>query len=47
VVERCCNRLEQFRELAARYAKRAAYHRTGIIIAAIVLGPRTDLQDRP
>jgi transposase len=31
VVERCFNRLEQFRGLATRYAKRAAYHRAGII----------------
>jgi transposase len=26
VVERCFNRLEQFRDLATRYAKRAAYY---------------------
>jgi transposase len=45
VVERCFNRLKQFRALATRYAKRAAYYRTEIIIAAIVLWLRTDLQD--
>lgn len=45
VVERCFNRLKQFRGLATRYAKRAAYYRTEIIIAAIVLWLRTDLQD--
>jgi transposase len=47
VVERCFNRLKQFRDLATRYAKRAAYYRTEIIIAAIVLWLRTDLQDTP
>jgi transposase len=47
VVERCFNRLKQFRGLATRYAKRAAYHRAEIIIAAIVLWLRTDLQDTP
>jgi transposase len=45
VVERCFNRLKQFRALATRYAKRAAYYRTEIIIAAIVLWLRSDLQD--
>ena len=47
VVERCFNRLKQFRDLATRYAKRAAYYRSEIIIAAIVLWLRTDLQDTP
>jgi hypothetical protein len=37
VVERCFNRLKQFRALATRYAKRVAYYRSEIIIAAIVL----------
>ncbi|MFD1049108.1 IS5 family transposase [Kibdelosporangium lantanae] len=37
VVERCFNRLKQFRGLATRYAKRAAYHRAEIILACIVL----------
>jgi len=37
VVERCFNRLKQFRDLATRYAKRAAYYRSELIIAAIVL----------
>jgi len=45
VVERCFNRLKQFRDLATRYAKRAAYYRSELIIAAIVLWLRTDLQD--
>jgi len=47
VVERCFNRLKQFRALATRYAKRVAYYRSEIIIAAIVLWLRTDLQDTP
>jgi transposase len=47
VVERCFNRLKQFRGLATRYAKRAAYYRAEITIAAIVLWLRTDLQDTP
>lgn len=47
VVERCFNRLKQFRGLATRYAKRAAYYRAEIVIAATILWLRTDLQDRP
>ena len=35
VVERCFNRLKQFRALATRHAKRVAYYRSEIIIAAI------------
>ena len=45
VVERCFNRLKQFRDLATRYAKRAAYYRTELIIASIMLWLRTGLQD--
>ena len=37
VVERCFNRLKQFRDFATRYAKRAAYYRAEIIIAATIL----------
>ncbi|UOX90403.1 transposase [Amycolatopsis sp. FBCC-B4732] len=37
VVERCFNRLKQFRGLATRYAKRAAYHRAEIVLACIIL----------
>lgn len=47
VVERCFNRLKQFRGLATRYAKRVAYYRSEIIIAAVVLWLRADLQDTP
>ncbi len=37
VVERCFNRLKQFRALATRFTKRAAYYRTELTLAAIVL----------
>ena len=37
VVERCCNRLKQFRDQATRNAKRAAYYQAELTIAAIVL----------
>jgi transposase len=37
VVERCFNRLKQFRDLATRYAKRTAYYQAELTIAAIVL----------
>ena len=47
VVERCFNRLKQFRAIATRYAKRVTYYRSEIIIAAIVLRLRADLQDTP
>lgn len=45
VVERCFNRLKQFRDLATRYAKRAAYYRSELIIAATILWLRQDSQD--
>lgn len=47
VVERCFNRLKQFRALATRYAKRVAYYQSEIIIASIILWLRADLQDTP
>ncbi|WP_202961478.1 transposase [Amycolatopsis sp. ATCC 39116] len=37
VVERCFTRLKQFRDLATRYAKRAAYFQAELTIAAIIL----------
>jgi transposase len=37
VVERCFNRLKQFRGLATRYAKRVAYYRAEVVIATIAL----------
>lgn len=37
VVERCFNRLKQFRDLATRYAKRAAYFQAELTIATIIL----------
>ncbi|ONF72914.1 IS5/IS1182 family transposase [Amycolatopsis keratiniphila] len=36
VVERCFNRLKQFRDLATRYAKRAAHYQAELTIAAII-----------
>jgi len=47
VVERCVNRLRQFRDLPTRYAERAASYRAEIILAAIVIWLRTDLRDTP
>lgn len=46
VIERCFNRLKQFRDLATRYAKRLAYWRAELVIATIVLWLR-DSQDTP
>jgi transposase len=46
VVERCFNRLKQFRGLATRYAKRAAYYRSEVVIATIALWLR-DSPDTP
>jgi transposase len=37
VVERCFNRLKQFRGLATRYAKRAMYFRSEVLIASLIL----------
>ena len=37
VVERCFNRLKQFRALATRYAKRAAYYRATLLLVSTVL----------
>ncbi|MFD7428297.1 hypothetical protein ACFV6Z_14750, partial [Streptomyces sp. NPDC059818] len=38
---------DQFRAIATRHAKRVTYYRSEIIIAAIVLWLRADLQDTP
>jgi transposase len=46
VVERCFNRLKQFRGLATRFAKRVAYYRAEVVIATIAIWLR-DLQDTP
>jgi transposase InsO family protein len=43
VVERCFNRLKQFRDLATRYAKRAAYYRAEIIR---ILRERGEVRER-
>lgn len=48
VVERCFNKLKQFRDLATRYAKRLAYYRAELTIAAIILWLRDqEPQDTP
>ena len=47
VIERCFARLKQFRALATRYAKRAAYYRALLVLAATVLWLREDRQDTP
>jgi transposase len=47
VIERCFARLKQFRALATRYAKRAAYYRAALVLAAVVLWLREDPQDTP
>jgi transposase len=36
VVERCFNRLKQWRDLATRYAERAAIYQASLTIAAIM-----------
>lgn len=43
VVERCINRLKQWRGLATRYEKQAVNYRAMVVLAAIVLW----LDDRP
>ena len=40
VVERCINRLKQWRGLATRYEKRASNYRAMVVIAAILLWVR-------
>jgi transposase len=37
VVERCFNRLKQWRDLATRYAKRAAIYRASLLLIAAVI----------
>lgn len=41
-VERCVNRLEQWRGLATRYEKTAAIHLAGLRIVGISCGPPDD-----
>ena len=41
------HRLKQFRALSTRYAKRAAYYRALLVLAAVVLWLREDPQDTP
>ena len=37
VVERCCNRLKQFRAVATRYDKRAVNYRAMVVIASLLI----------
>jgi transposase len=37
VVERCVNRLKQWREIATRYEKRAVNYRAAVVIAALMI----------
>ncbi len=37
VVERCFNRLKQWRDLATRFAKRAAIYRAGLLLIAAII----------
>jgi transposase len=37
VVERCFNRLKQWRDLATRFAKRAAIYRAGLLLIATII----------
>ncbi|MDQ0578666.1 transposase [Streptomyces rishiriensis] len=45
VVERCFNRLKQFRAIATRFDKLAARYRTGLHLAALILWLRETQQD--
>jgi transposase len=38
VIERCVNRLKQWRGVATRYEKRAINYRAMVIIAALMIG---------
>jgi transposase len=40
VVERCFNRLKQWRGVATRYDKRARNYRSGVLLAAVILWTR-------
>ncbi|MEV4390344.1 transposase, partial [Micromonospora sp. NPDC049580] len=37
VVERCFNRLKQWRDLATRYAKRASLYRSSLVLIAAII----------
>lgn len=47
VVERCFNKLKQFRAIAARFDKLASRYRAGLLLASLILWLRhTELSDR-
>ncbi|RAO50249.1 hypothetical protein PSN01_04556 [Micromonospora saelicesensis] len=37
VVERCCNRLKQWRDQATRYAKGASLYRASLVLIAAII----------
>jgi transposase len=37
VVERCCNRLKQFRAVATRYDQRAVNYRAMVVVASLLI----------
>ncbi|GAA4946616.1 hypothetical protein GCM10023238_11160 [Streptomyces heliomycini] len=45
VVERCFNRLKQFRAIATRFDELAVRHRAGLHLAALILWLREPSQD--
>ncbi len=47
VIERCINRLKQFRALATRYDKRAVNYRAFVVLASLMLWLPRDLSDTP
>jgi transposase len=47
VVERCINRLKQWRGLATRYEKRALNYRAMVVIASLMLWLNHDSPDTP
>lgn len=46
VVERCFNRLKQFRAIATRFDKLAARYRAGVQLASLILWLREPSRDR-
>lgn len=46
MVERCFNRLKQFRAIATRFDKLATRYKAGLHLAALILWLREPTQDR-
>ncbi|CAM5243755.1 hypothetical protein SCYAM73S_01016 [Streptomyces cyaneofuscatus] len=45
MVERCFNRLKQFRAIASRFDKLAARYKAGVHLASLILWLREPIQD--